>query len=179
MIEPPALAVHRRLLEQWRVAMDLVGPGPIEPHFQDALAAMGWIQASGRWVDLGSGAGFPGIALAALWPEAEVLLVERRQKRAAFLETVIGEARLSNAKVSWGDAEKLPDHSFAGVVARAFLPPGELFPFAARLLQPGGTLVLLLAREEAPSLPGWELFHVERYSVETRPRRAEGWRWIG
>ena len=62
--------------------MDLVGPGPLEPHFQDAAGAVAGLEAVGRWVDLGSGAGFPGIALAARHPGAEVWLVESRRKRA-------------------------------------------------------------------------------------------------
>ena len=177
--EPAAFGVHRRLLEQWRVAMDLVGPGPTEPHFSDAIAATRWIPDGGRWVDLGSGAGFPGIALAALHPTADVLLVERRQKRAAFLQTVVAEARLTNAKVCCGDAEHLPHHTFDGVISRAFLPPRDLFPLASKLLRPDGDLVLLLARDEVSETPGWALFHVERYQVEGKPRRAEGWRWTG
>lgn len=169
------LATHARLLEQWRGAMDLIGPGPVQPHLDDAVAAVRWLDARRRWADLGSGAGFPGIALAALHPEAEVLLVERREKRAAFLEAVVHEARLTNAVVVHGDAAKV-EPGLAGIVSRAFLPPAELFPLAARLLAPGGVLVLLLAREEVSGPSGWDRFHVEHYLVDGRPRRAEGWR---
>lgn len=172
----PAFAIHRALLEKWRGAMDLVGPGPVDPHFDDAVAAVRWLDARGRWADLGSGAGFPGVALAALHPEAQVTLVERRQKRAAFLDEVVAATKLPNARVWVGDAARLPP-GLDGLVSRAFLPPAELLPLAARLLRPGGSLVLLFAREEHEPPPGWARFHVERYTIEGRPRRAEGWTW--
>lgn len=156
--------------------MDLVGPGPLDPHFEDALAAVRWLDAKGKWVDLGSGAGFPGVALAALHPDAEVWLVERRQKRAEFLENVT--AKLPNAKVIHGDVSLLPE-GFDGVISRAFLPPAELFPLAERLLRPDGALILLLARAEATDRWGWVRFHVEHYLVDGKERRAEGWRWQG
>jgi 16S rRNA (guanine527-N7)-methyltransferase len=149
--EPPAIAVHRTLLEKWRKAMDLVGPGPAEPHFEDANAAVQGLDAAGDWADLGSGAGFPGVALAAWFPQARVRLVERREKRAAFLEQVVAAARLTNASVLCGDTAGLPAASFDGVISRAYKAPAELLDEAARLLRPGGRLVLLLARESAPA----------------------------
>jgi 16S rRNA G527 N7-methylase RsmG len=77
-----ALNAHRTLLEKWRKAMDLVRPGrPLDPHFDDARQAVTRLPRAahpagqalaGRWADLGSGAGFPGVALAVLHPGAEV-----------------------------------------------------------------------------------------------------------
>ncbi|MFZ5476104.1 MAG: 16S rRNA (guanine(527)-N(7))-methyltransferase RsmG [Myxococcota bacterium] len=172
----PALAAWRRLLEKWRVAMDLVGPGPLDPHFEDAVAAVRWLDARGEWVDLGSGAGFPGLALAALHPAARVTLVERRQKRCAFLEQVVAEAKLANALVRCGDAADLPRGAWDGVVARAYRPAPELIEEARGLLKIGGVLVLLLAREAAPPSPGFEAFHVERYAAGGHGRSAVGLR---
>lgn len=168
----PALATHRRLLEAWRQAMDLVGPGPLDPHFADADAAVEPLEARGEWADLGSGAGFPGIALAARWPEARVTLVERREKRAAFLETVVRQAGLPNLRVVCGDADATPDCSFDGVISRAFRPPAELVRTVGRLVRPGGTLVLLLAREPTPREPGFEVERETLYEVGGHPRRT-------
>lgn len=82
----PTLAeTHRRVLEQWRGAMNLVGPGPIAPHFADSEAALAGLDPVGRWVDLGSGAGFPGLVLAAMYPSVAVDLVDSRKKRCVFL----------------------------------------------------------------------------------------------
>ncbi|MES2638653.1 MAG: RsmG family class I SAM-dependent methyltransferase [Myxococcota bacterium] len=163
---------HRALLEKWRKTMDLVGPGPVDPHFDDAEAAVGWLGATGAWADLGSGAGFPGIMLAETSPGASVTLVERRQKRCAFLEAVVAAAKLPNVTVACADTAALPVAHYDGIVSRAYKAPDEMLDEGRRLLKPSGLLVLLLAREEAPVAPDFELFHVERYTVEGRPRAA-------
>jgi 16S rRNA (guanine527-N7)-methyltransferase len=168
----PALVAHRALLEKWRGAMDLVGPGPLDPHFEDAVHAVSGLDFRGKWADLGSGAGFPGIALAALHPDADVLLVERRQKRAVFLEEVVAAAKLANAHVVAGDAATLPAGGFDGVISRAYRPPEEMIEEGRRLLRGGGLLVVLLAGQKPPKAPDFPVFHVERYTVEGKARAA-------
>ena len=83
------LFVHYGVLRRWAARMALVAESTaddvVERHYVESLAAAGSLPASGRLVDLGSGAGFPGLVLAAARPDLEVLLVERRQKKAAFL----------------------------------------------------------------------------------------------
>ena len=163
MTFPPAEEIHRSLLERWRKAMNLVGPGPIEGHFEDALGAVSGLPVKGRWADLGSGAGFPGIALAARFPSATVLLVESRSKRAAFLSQVVREAHLTNATVFHGRVEDVePD--FDGVISRAFRPPEDYLSDAARLLQPGGVAVLL-SGSKPPEFPGWQVHETHEYLV--------------
>jgi 16S rRNA (guanine527-N7)-methyltransferase len=127
---------------------------------------MAGLAAHGRWVDLGSGAGFPGVALAALYPEAEVWMVESRQKRATFLEQVVAQARLTNARVRCQRSEELPASSFDGVVSRAYKPPQDFLVDAARLLRPGGRAVLMLGdRDPPPPPPGWAEESHRRYAV--------------
>jgi 16S rRNA (guanine(527)-N(7))-methyltransferase RsmG len=172
MSAPDPFVVHRALLERWRKVMDLVGPGPVDPHFDDAAAAVASLDARGDWADLGSGAGFPGIALATSWPEARVQLVERREKRAAFLEAVVREAALTNARVVVADVATLPDRAFDGVIARAYKPPGGLLDDAARLLRPGGVVVVLVAREDVPIDPRFTPEGAHAYTIEGKPRRA-------
>jgi len=167
---------HRTLLEKWRRAMDLVGPGPVAPHFEDAAHAVQWLEGTkGAWADLGSGAGFPGVALAARHPEVRVTLVESRQKRATFLKEVVHRAALSNAKVFHGRSEALESGAWDGVISRAYRPPEDYLADALRLLRSGGTAVLLLARQEIPQLEGLTVFHVEHYAVNDQPRRAVGY----
>ena len=163
--------VHQALLEQWRGAMDLIGPGPSTPHFTDAAHAVAGLDASGAWADLGSGAGFPGIALAARWPDAQVQLVESRRKRAIFLDQVLAAAGLSNAVVVRGRTESLPDHSLDGVISRAYKPPPAYLADAARLLRAGGRAVLMLGDQAPPDPgPGWSVVSTSRYPV------GDGWR---
>ena len=172
--------VHARLLEGWRKAMDLVGPGPIEPHFEDACGAVAGLDARGEWADLGSGAGFPGVALAAAWPDARVALVESRAKRSVFLERVLAEARLSNARVCCQRSEELPRAVWDGLISRAYKPPSELIPEAETLLRLGGSLVVLLgsgARLAVP--PGWDQLESVVYGVGDGSRLRIRLRWNG
>ena len=180
---PPAaqaiLDAHARLLERYRGVMDLVGPGPIQPHFTDAVGAMSGLDAAGRWADLGSGAGFPGVALAALFPDASVELVESRQKRATFLTKVVRGAPVPNATVLRQRTEDLPAGAYDGLVSRAYKPPVRvLTEDAARLLRPGGRVALLLGdHPEVPVPPGFTLLETLRYPVEDGHRVRALLRW--
>lgn len=166
---------HLTLLGRWRKAMDLVGPGPLEPHFEDAARAVAWLEEpQGLWADLGSGAGFPGIALAARHPQLKVKLVESRQKRAVFLDQVA--AGTKNIEVCCCRSETLEDGGLDGVISRAYRKPPEFLKDALRLLKPGGVAVLMLARQEPPEVSGLEVFHVEHYQLGDRPRAAVGYR---
>ena len=152
--------------------MDLVGPGPLEPHFEDAAGAVADLPVSGCWADLGSGAGFPGIALAATYPDTEVWLVESRQKRVVFLERVVAEARLDNAWVRRMRTEKLQPACLDGVISRAYKPPLAYLEDAARLLRPGGYAVVLLGdRPDLDPQPGWTHIRSDRYAVGDGYRR--------
>jgi 16S rRNA (guanine527-N7)-methyltransferase len=166
----PAEDAHFHLLARWRDAMDLVGPGPLQPHFIDAIGAVEGLEAAGRWADLGSGAGFPGISLAARHPRARVLLVESRQKRAVFLGQVVSAAGLDNAEVLRGRVESL-EGGLDGVISRAFKPPPRYLEDAARLLRPGGRAVLMLGDGVTVDLPAhWREEERRRYPV------PDGWR---
>ena len=133
--------------------MDLIGPGPAEPHFEDAIGVVSGLDATGDWADLGSGAGFPGIALAAFFAEARVVLAESRQKRASFLKRVLHTAGLENARVHHGRTEALEEGRFDGIISRAYKPPLDFLVDAARLLKPGGRAVLMLGSEAEIELP--------------------------
>jgi 16S rRNA (guanine527-N7)-methyltransferase len=172
----PLEQVHFDTLTKWRKAMDLVGPGPLEPHFEDASRAVEWIGAEGRWADLGSGAGFPGIALSARYSDISVTLVESRQKRVMFLREVISRGTVDNVDIFHGRSETLEKEVYDGVISRAFRPPSEFLAEARGLLVVGGTAVLMMARGEPPVLEGLDLFHVEQYSLGDRPRKACGYR---
>lgn len=167
---------HRALLERWRGAMDLVGPGPLELHFEDSALAVEGLGADGTWADLGSGAGFPGVALAARYPASRVLLVESRQKRGAFLRQVVRETGLSNVEVVNARVEALTAR-FDGVVSRAFAPPPAYLAQAERLLLPGGRALLLFAGGDAPDGgAGLQLESVRSYRVAGRPRSVATYR---
>ena len=151
--------------------MDLVGPAPIEEHFQDAYHAVFDLDARGNWVDLGSGAGFPGIALAAYNPDAHVLLVESRQKRSIFLRRVIMQSKLSNISILHGRSETLTQ-KFDGIISRAYKKPLEYLNDAQRLSRPNAQTVLLLGGQTAfvPPKP-WAIKEEKEYPIGTGTRR--------
>ena len=169
------IAVHRELLERWRGAMNLVGPGPIDEHYLDAELGLRALVPHGRWADLGSGAGFPGIVFAARFPELPIDLVESRSKRAAFLREVIARAGADAAhiQVLRTRVEDLPDARYDGILARAFASPDRVLDHARRVVVPGGTAVLFLGNHTpVPDHPAFELHHEEHYEVDGKPRRT-------
>ena len=86
------LTIHRNTLERYRQRMNLVGPGPVDLHYADCAEAVRGLDPQGQWADLGTGAGFPGVVLAAQYPELHLDLVDSRRKRCAFLEQVLAQA---------------------------------------------------------------------------------------
>jgi len=117
----------------------------LDVHIADSLAALELdaVRAAGRIADLGSGAGFPGLALAVALPAAEVSLVEAQRRRCEFLERVCAAAQIENARVVWARAEEWRDGLVRNdvVVARALAPPAVVLEYAAPLLRLGGSLV--------------------------------------
>jgi 16S rRNA (guanine527-N7)-methyltransferase len=167
------LRVHEELLERWRHQMNLVGPGPVDVHYADARAALQGLGARGLWVDLGTGAGFPGIVLAAMFPEAEVELVDSRQKRCVFLEEVLGRAATTGVRVRCLRLESLEPGAYDGLTARALAEPAVVLEHARTLLKPGGRVVLFL-QGDAPVPPheGFVVAGDRRYQVGGKGRRS-------
>jgi 16S rRNA (guanine(527)-N(7))-methyltransferase RsmG len=89
-------------------------------------------------LDLGSGAGFPGLVLAAA-SSADFALVESRRKRASFLQVAVGEMGLKNVTIEGRRAEEVGlAERYDLVTARAFGDAAGFFALAARALKPGG-----------------------------------------
>ncbi len=107
-----------------------------------------------RWLDIGSGAGAPGVALAVLAPEIEMTLVEPRQKRVAFLRTALAELGLGRVGVERRRSSELDDQRCDVAVSRATLAPAEWLPEGARLAK--RHVWVLLAREAPPAWDGWQ-----------------------
>ena len=118
------------------------------------------------WLDLGTGAGFPGLVVAALRPDCEVLLVESRPRRAEWLDRARLAMGLSRATVIATRLELVESRAMAVISARAVAPLDKLLGLSARF-STESTLWLLpkgrSAREELSMLRGWtHLFHVEQ-----------------
>ena len=105
-------------------------------------------------VDVGTGAGAPGLALAILRPDAKIVLCEPLGKRAAFLRTIIGLLRRTDVRLEPVRADKLARGRFDVAISRATLPPPEWLKVGAGLVRPGGSVWVLLAQEPPPERPG-------------------------
>jgi 16S rRNA (guanine527-N7)-methyltransferase len=123
-----------------------------------------------RILDLGSGAGFPGLVLAAV-SSADFTLVESRRKRASFLQVAVAEMSLKNVTIEGRRAE---DIGFAGqyhlVTARAFGDAADFFALAARALKPGGLAILYANPSQRLSLEAHQLIE---YSVTRRGEKID------
>jgi 16S rRNA (guanine527-N7)-methyltransferase len=150
---------HRQLVEQLETARrrGMLGPGPVETHLEHAesMAAAIGREFEGRFLDLGSGGGVPGLILLELWPAATGVLLDARRRRCAFLEETIRTLGvLDRGSVACGRAEDLArDGRFRGsfdlVVARGFGRPATTAECAVGFLVAGGRLAV----SEPPGSP--------------------------
>lgn len=155
--------MHAELLMQLERArgMGFLGPGPVVDHVVHAAGFVAALaDATGRVVDLGSGAGVPGLVLAVERPDLEILLLEATHKRCAFLEEAIGLLRLAGVRVIQGRAEELGRGELRGsadaVVARSFGAPAVTAECAAPLLRVAGQLIVSEPPvAPSPDAPRW------------------------
>jgi 16S rRNA (guanine527-N7)-methyltransferase len=117
----------------------------VDVHLADSLVALEVDELAGTRtiVDLGAGAGFPGLALAVAMPGASVCMVESQARKCRFVEGVCAAAALVNAGVVCTRAEEWAAGLGANdaVLARALAPAPVVLEYAAPLLRVGGTLV--------------------------------------
>ena len=149
------LDAYADLVRRWNPVLGLVAakdlPGFADRHVVDGLVAAKVLQdtqgsrgcESLRVLDLGSGAGLPGIPLAVALPEVWVTLVERSVRKARFLRLAQRELGLANVAVLCADLGQVPSASADVATARALMPPPALWKQAHRMLKPGGHLLAL------------------------------------
>lgn len=144
-------------LAEWNARIDLTAARSpeelVDLMLADAFVLAPRLPAGSRVVDVGTGAGAPGLALALVREDLAVTLVEPLGKRASFLRTVIGAARRADVSILHGRGEALAARSFDVAVSRATLPPAAWLALAADLVVPGGEAWALLANDAAPTHP--------------------------
>jgi 16S rRNA (guanine527-N7)-methyltransferase len=159
------LASYARLLERWAARHSLVSFRDrrelVERHLADALAARPHLDRRGLLVDVGSGAGLPGVPLLVACPGWRGILVEPRQKRWAFLRTVVRELAL-DATVECRRYQDMGgmDPPPTAVAVRALAGTGELLGWAADRLDRGGQVLWWTTEPELERLgdvPGWRV----------------------
>lgn len=141
-----ALARYARMLGDEGVLLGLLGPRELprlwERHLLNSAALVPLLPESGTVVDVGSGAGLPGVVLACLRPDLDIVLLEPMERRVAWLERVVGEVGLA-ARVVRGRAEEQTSLRADAVVARAVAPLDRLAGWTLPLLTVGGVALAL------------------------------------
>ena len=129
----------------------------VASHLLDCLAIMPQLDEVGTVIDVGSGAGLPGIPLALMWPRARVTLLDSNHKKATFLRQAAIELALDNADVVCERIETWQaPRPFDLVVSRAFSDLGEFARIADRLCASAGTMAAMKGvypHEELAQLP--------------------------
>ena len=177
-----ALAAERierliALLAEENTRQNLVAAGSLpvvwQRHIVDSAQLLAHVprETSSPWLDLGTGAGFPGLVISALRPECEVVMVESRARRVEWLERARLALGLEQASVIGSRLELVPSRSFRVISARAFAPLPKLLELSARF-STKDTLYLLpkgrSAQQELLELNRWNhLFHVEQSLTDT------------
>lgn len=163
------------------VATDKLAPTTVrEPlraldvHLADSLVALELevVRDAVRIVDIGAGAGFPGLPLAVALPRAEVKLVESRERKCGFIEGLVEGGAIQNAEVVYARAEEWAEgrgaHDLA--VARAVGPQPVVLEYAAPLLRLGGALVDWRGRrdpeEERSAIAAADLLGLRLQSIQ-------------
>jgi len=138
------------VLAEWRRAQQLgfLGPGPVEDHLRHALGFREAVPPPDLALDLGSGAGVPGLALAQWWPASRSVLLDGSERRTVFLHDAVEKLGLADrvtvvhspAEVAARDVRRRG--GFDLVVARSFGPPPVVAECGAPFLSVGGRLVV-------------------------------------
>jgi 16S rRNA (guanine527-N7)-methyltransferase len=160
--EPAAAPDELRLVLEEARGLGFLGPGPTEGQLRHAVELARAIGPfDGHFLDLGSGGGLPGLALAFEFPTATGCLLDAQQRRCAFLEQAIGRLGLGHRlTLACGRAETLARdpalrERFDVVVARSFAPPPVTAECAAGFLRSGGKLVVTEPPEAESSALRW------------------------
>jgi len=143
-------------------------------HILDSAQLERLAPQAATWLDIGSGAGLPGIVLAILTAKP-ILLVEPRRKRVEFLEQVRERLGLAHARVRQANVERIAGEVFAAVTARAYAPLPAIFSSTVQLTDASTIWVLpkgrSAERELAEARRTWQgVFHVEQSLTDEEAR---------
>jgi 16S rRNA (guanine527-N7)-methyltransferase len=164
-----SISVYIELLLRWNRKMNLTAL--TDPHeivvrnFAESFLAARWLHAeAGRFCDVGSGAGFPGLALKLILPRWHVILVEPSMKKGAFLAEAARALGLRGVEVAscrWEEAE-VQESSLDAVTSRALGSYADLAEWARMRLQSVGKLILWLGANDAQQLAKLRGWHWEQ-----------------
>ena len=146
---PERLEIYLSLLQEWNGRMDLTAVMSAEEmadrHFMDSLTVLrtGLIRENASWIDVGTGAGFPGMVVAMARPDLKMTLLDAQQKRLRFLQTVadatgVENVRLIHARAEEGARMENMRERFDAAIARAVAPLNVLCEYLLPYVRIGG-----------------------------------------
>ena len=158
-----ALLQFVRLLQKWNRIYNLTAAADTETlihrHIFDSLSPLPYITGT-RVIDVGSGAGLPGIPLAIVCRDREFLLLDANAKKTRFIQQCIIEIGLENVQVRQQRIEDyIPSRGFDTVVSRALAPVQQLLAWVDHLLVRGRVLLMLGREHRLAKLPAG--YHLE------------------
>ena len=144
-----------KLIEKWNKAYNLTAirdrEAMVRLHLLDSLAIVPFIERK-RIIDIGTGAGLPGIPLAIYLPETEFVLLDSNAKKTRFVQQAIVELKLKNVSVCHNRVEDYhPENGFDIAITRAFASLSDIVELTAHLLRKDG--VLLAMKGQSPDFP--------------------------
>ena len=146
---------YLQLLVKWNRKINLTAQKDsqqiLSRHVFDSLQYLRVIEPGTRVMDIGSGAGFPGLPLKIIYPDLDLVLVESLRKRCSFLETAVRDMSLKNVEVINLRAEQVGDEyagQFDAVVLRAVTCVEACLHLASRFVGPLGVVILKKSPEE-------------------------------
>jgi 16S rRNA (guanine527-N7)-methyltransferase len=146
-VQQARLLQYLALLQKWNRVYNLTAIRDesklVSHHLLDSLAVVPHLRGR-RVLDVGTGAGLPGIAIAVARPDLEVVMLDSNHKKLAFVTQAIGELGLANATVERTRVEQWhPAAGFDTVISRAFAELPDFARLAGHLLAPGGRLLAM------------------------------------
>lgn len=145
-----AFHTYAELLKEWNEKINLTAitdePLVVEKHFYDSLLIAKNMDFAGKSIaDIGSGAGFPGMAIAIAFPDCRVTLIDSTKKKFTFLDEVKKTLKLKNVNFHIGRVEDMRSerNHFDIVTARGFAAMNIFLEVAAPLAKVGGTLIAM------------------------------------
>jgi 16S rRNA (guanine527-N7)-methyltransferase len=171
-IQIQQLLDYLALLVKWNKVYNLTAlrdPAQmLSKHLLDSLALLAYLDAESL-LDVGTGAGLPGIPMAICRPQMAVTLLDSNAKKTRFLQQVKAELKLQNVTVVHGRVEQVELPKFAIITARAFASVGDIIDLAGRHCDDAGKLILMKGvypeQELQQVAPGFSLQAVNAINV--------------
>lgn len=166
-----ALASYVALLVKWNRVINLTAVrdphGMVHRHILDSLAVQEYIDRESL-IDVGAGAGLPGVPLAILKPHLNVTLIDSVAKKTRFIQQAAAELKLNNITVLHSRVEEVQQQAEL-VIARAFAAPEKLADLTHHLLPNGGRLLAMVGqlpeREVLEKISGFSLIKTAKLTI--------------